>query len=77
MDMTAHHVIICNTSPAIVTSPYEWKILEWDGKPWVYNNKIDLVFRSVVWFWFKGYLTTYFSDNFFLEYDSVKSHMLR
>ena len=26
-------VKICSPSPVMVTSPYEWKILEWDDKP--------------------------------------------
>ena len=33
MAMSAEHRSKFSPSPVMVTSPYEWKILEWDEKP--------------------------------------------
>jgi hypothetical protein len=37
---TEHRPIFCSPSPVMVTSPYKWKILEWDLKQWFNNQSI-------------------------------------
>jgi hypothetical protein len=37
-----HRPRFCSPSPVMVTSPYEWKILEWDVKQKIINQSINL-----------------------------------
>ena len=46
MAMSAQ-VKICSPSPAMLTSTYEWKILEWDEKP--QTNKPQIFMHLTTW----------------------------
>ena len=41
-------VIIIIPSPLMVTSPYEWKILEWDDKPQTNNVKVKYSYFTII-----------------------------
>ena len=55
-------VKICIPSPVMVTSPYEWKILEWDENPEQKKNRVH--YYGTVKFWFTMEKIWFNSENY-------------
>ena len=69
--------------PAVVTSPYEWKILEWDDKPETNRNKqtnkqtstiiIQCIrYRTKIKSWFRCFNLELWSNKWLLKFNSSK-----